>query len=393
MRPPTAESQFSQLGASGSLPRPMRIARFTSTVVLFSLLISLAATDPSAIAQTVEDAQDEAADARRRAEAASGLVDEAVEERERIETELAEAIARVNELSAQLSVVGARLDTTTAQIGFADAEMATIQEDIEVHAVDAYMKIVSSPTVNVVSSKSVEDVLVVRSVVEDVVSEGRDAVDSLFTKRRDLQELQTSFLAQQSEFRALQDEVNAEVEALATLFEQADSAVADAIRAAQDADAEYRASLSAVDTAKAREEEARRQAQRTSTTTTAPGSQSPGADPDGYQWGPWTHPPLVERWRGLVQQFFPAERVEQALRIINCESNGDPDAVNPYSSASGLFQFIPSTWATTAPKAGYPGASPFDPEANTASAAWLANRYSELNLPYWMAWNCQRVLR
>lgn len=31
-------------------------------------------------------------------------------------------------------------------------------------------------------------------------------------------------------------------------------------------------------------------------------------------------------------------------RIIQCESGWWPDAKNPLSSASGLFQFISSTW-------------------------------------------------
>ena len=77
---------------------------------------------------------------------------------------------------------------------------------------------------------------------------------------------------------------------------------------------------------------------------------------------------------------------------MDCESNGDPNAYNPYSGASGLFQFLPSTWASTAPKAGYAGASVFDPEANTASAAWLGSRYEELGEYFWQAWSCRRVL-
>ncbi len=93
-----------------------------------------------------------------------------------------------------------------------------------------------------------------------------------------------------------------------------------------------------------------------------------------------------------MTQFFPSSRVEEALRIIDCESNGDPNAVNPYSGAAGLFQFLPSTWASTAPSAGYADASPLDPEANIATAAWLANRYEELGYYYWHPWNCKRVL-
>lgn len=37
--------------------------------------------------------------------------------------------------------------------------------------------------------------------------------------------------------------------------------------------------------------------------------------------------------------------VETALRIARCESNYDQYARNPYSSASGVYQFINSTFA------------------------------------------------
>jgi hypothetical protein len=57
-----------------------------------------------------------------------------------------------------------------------------------------------------------------------------------------------------------------------------------------------------------------------------------------------------------------------------------------------LFQFLPSTWASAAPKAGFPDAGPFDPEANIGTAAWLANRYQELGMSYWQPWSCRRVL-
>jgi hypothetical protein len=35
------------------------------------------------------------------------------------------------------------------------------------------------------------------------------------------------------------------------------------------------------------------------------------------------------------------------LRVAECESNLDPKNVTPPHSASGLFQFLPSTWKTT----------------------------------------------
>jgi hypothetical protein len=230
-------------------------------------------------------------------------------------------------------------------------------------------------------------------------------VGELFAKRKGLEALKETFLADQAQYLAIQEQVDAEVANYTALYEAADSDVASAIRDAESADRAYRAALSAVDAAAAKNDERQRQEDRQEpTTTSTPGSTSPTSQPpptttapavpttDGGGGGPWNHPPAVEQWRSLVSQFFPTSRVEEALRIIDCESGGDTNAVNPYSGASGLFQFLPSTWATTAPNAGYGGASVFDPEANIASAAWLANRYQELGYYYWTPWSCKRVL-
>ena len=61
-----------------------------------------------------------------------------------------------------------------------------------------------------------------------------------------------------------------------------------------------------------------------------------------------------------------------ALRVARCESNYNPNAVNRYSGASGLFQFLPSTWRAT--PQGAAGSSVFDPVANAQAAAWLYQR-------------------
>lgn len=58
-----------------------------------------------------------------------------------------------------------------------------------------------------------------------------------------------------------------------------------------------------------------------------------------------------------------------AFRVSWCESRWDPAAYNRRSGASGLFQFLPSTWMAT--PQGRAGLSPFDPYANAAAAAWL----------------------
>ena len=68
-----------------------------------------------------------------------------------------------------------------------------------------------------------------------------------------------------------------------------------------------------------------------------------------------------------------------ALRVAKCESNYNPLAVNRYSGASGLFQFLPSTWALTPQHA----QSVFDAVANAQAAAWLYQRSGASQ------WSCQ----
>jgi hypothetical protein len=82
-------------------------------------------------------------------------------------------------------------------------------------------------------------------------------------------------------------------------------------------------------------------------------------------------PAGAEDWRPLVAAFFMPEDVDRAIRVIQCESKGDPWAKNPRSTASGLFQHLRSMWPPRAADAGYAGADVFDPVANVATAAWL----------------------
>ncbi|KKL09308.1 hypothetical protein LCGC14_2567200, partial [marine sediment metagenome] len=82
----------------------------------------------------------------------------------------------------------------------------------------------------------------------------------------------------------------------------------------------------------------------------------------------------VERWRSLVATYFRAEDVNRAMRIMACESRGNPNAKNPGSSASGLFQHLGKYWVSRSAAAGYGGVSVFDPTANVAVAAWLRDQ-------------------
>jgi hypothetical protein len=114
------------------------------------------------------------------------------------------------------------------------------------------------------------------------------------------------------------------------------------------------------------------------TTTTAPPA-PPLTAPRVVAPPPAPRP--VEEWRSLVSAYFAPSDVETALRVISCESGGDPNAVNPSSGAAGLFQHIPRYWPDRAAAIGLPGASIFDPVANVAAAAWLVSTEG------WTPWN------
>lgn len=87
----------------------------------------------------------------------------------------------------------------------------------------------------------------------------------------------------------------------------------------------------------------------------------------------------VEQWRGLVAAHFPADQVDKALRVMACESGGNPSADNPRSSARGLFQILASLWA---PHYGVSAEALYDPTLNTRLAADIWHNYG------WGAWSC-----
>jgi hypothetical protein len=66
---------------------------------------------------------------------------------------------------------------------------------------------------------------------------------------------------------------------------------------------------------------------------------------------------------------------EVAMCVAEAESTFDPLAVNPSTGAAGVFQFLPSTWASLSELAGHGGDSVFDARANVAVAAWTVAAY------------------
>jgi hypothetical protein len=82
-------------------------------------------------------------------------------------------------------------------------------------------------------------------------------------------------------------------------------------------------------------------------------------------------PPAIAKI--ITDAFSPLgpRAVQWAINVAYCESRYHPNSINSDSGASGLFQFLPSTWSGTP----WASQSPFDPVANAQAAAWLYSRY------------------
>jgi LysM repeat protein len=74
---------------------------------------------------------------------------------------------------------------------------------------------------------------------------------------------------------------------------------------------------------------------------------------------------------------------DHALNIAMCESTMNPNAYNGVLGAAGLFQIIPSTFASTS--VGQSGASVYDPQANIKAAHEIVQRDGGS----WAQWECR----
>lgn len=80
----------------------------------------------------------------------------------------------------------------------------------------------------------------------------------------------------------------------------------------------------------------------------------------------------VERWRGLVASIFPGWAVDTVLRIMACESGGDPNATGS-AGERGLLQIHPIHHDST-----------YHPEGNLRAAYRISAGGSN-----WGAWSCR----
>lgn len=398
---------------------PRRLRSFAG-----ALVVGLAALAVPAWGQEVGEAENASDSARSAAEEAYGIASAAAADRDRIEADLFAALERYRLAGEALTSTNRRLERIDGSLAFAESSAIGVQRALEDQAVEAYMQAAAIGATLLLASEDMTDALLVGALFESTQADTLAGLDRLLVQRRELSALRAEYEAERSAVDAIRARLDDEAGRLGELFAAADAAVAEAFRRAEEADAAYRASLDALDLARAAAADRRRAeeaaaAARTATSTTAPASTTTTATsattlapstttlaPSTSVAAPTTIPtttttaparprlaikPAVERWRPQVSAAFPADLVEDALVIMQCESGGDPNAVNPYSGAAGLYQFMPGTWAAASVKAGVGDRSVFDGEANIIAAAWLAGYYRSRGYDPWEPWAPCRV--
>jgi hypothetical protein len=113
----------------------------------------------------------------------------------------------------------------------------------------------------------------------------------------------------------------------------------------------------------------------------AASSRPPAAQPHAAASAPAAVAPPPGSGSGVAaiySVFSGSPGLSWALRVARCESGYNPMAVNPYSGASGLFQFMPSTW-----NAHFAGWNIWDPVAQAKAALVFYNN------GWTSAWTCK----
>ncbi|MFZ0493043.1 MAG: transglycosylase SLT domain-containing protein [Acidimicrobiia bacterium] len=335
--------------------------------VAAALLITSLPAGGVAYAQTksdVDKAQQEANSAKGTLSDAQNAANTAAATRDAIEADLLARQDQVQQTTAELDAVAADVARLRGQIEDTELTVKSLRDQAEERAVEAYMNGWSTDIGVLALNSKATQLFILQDVIETQRSDDLAQMNELTIQRRVLDELRSDQETEQSRLETLQDDLVAQVSDLEDRFMQADVELRAAYLEVDSADRQYKAALNSVSTAQKAYEDAQRKIRIGSG---------------------------VQRWRPLVAKYFPADLVEQALAVMQCESGGNPDAVNRYSGATGLFQFLKGTWAIASSRAGFGAYSRFDPEANIAAAAWLADYSIKTGHSggAWGHWSCR----
>jgi len=309
------------------------------------------------------------------AEADAGRLETARADRDAVAADVADVLDNYLAAGAAAEASGRTLARVDEMLGDAAGTETDLEQRISAGAVDAYMAAMTGGPSVVLDQGSAERAIVAVDMLARVHSDSVSELAALAGHLRELEELRAEQARLRGELAARQETLSREAARLRALLADADAEVASA-EAALAAAARREAAVPPTTAAPARPAGGE-------ASSSGPGSGDPTPRPSGRP---------VEDWRPIVARHFPDRLVAAALAVMDCESGGDPGAVNPSTGAAGLFQFLPGTWAVAAPEAGVGDAPPTDGEANIAAAAWLASHYERRTGDPWRPWGCRSVL-
>ncbi len=318
--------------------------------------------------------------------AAEGVAAEAAATLRAAEAELAAAERHLSRIEESLDSVGERL-------GSQEVEITAGRGEARERIARMYMAAGGSEVVGLLGVQRIADIPAHTAYLAALAEQDREFVNGLAASRDDLVRLQALIEESMGEQHGVITGLAAVVEARRADLHAAQGDVASAEAQWQRQEEERRAREEAErlrlqqEEERRRAEEERRQAeeeQRRQEALAALQAAAAAAASAG-----WTPGAGVEPWRPLVEKYFPDRLVEEALRVMRCESNGDPLIINRYSAASGLFQHLPYYWLSRSARAGWEGSDIFDPEANIAVAAWLVRATENGGGDSWSHWSCK----
>ncbi len=396
-------------------------------VSVFSFLTLALVVTPVRAQTDIDDARQQEERAAADAEGAFEIVDAAVAERAAIEAELFEVLDRYQANAERLAETSAALESLNDTLAVAEARQEATRDSFEAQAVAAYMNAVGSTAVIVIDTGSIESAMVAQETLGRSSRATLAVLDGFLAFRDQVDEIRDATAARAEQAAEVHTDLDADAAELERLFATANADVAAAYQRALEAQARLASATETLQTAR-----------QTTTTTTAPPADSTSTtaspttttttnttapEPNATttttttatttsttstttsttiatttsttappSWPPIPINSATYGWRPMLEAHFAADLVLDALVIIQCESVGDPSAVNPYSGASGLFQFMPGTWAVASVEAGVGDRSVFDGEANIIAASWLAEYYRSRGLDPWRPWSCRSFL-
>ncbi len=319
----------------------------------FPILICLllVASAPGVAAQSQREVDRRQADA----EVAEAEVAATLARQDVIVAELNAALGAYAQVGAAAWEMVGKVSERRADVEAAEKAVGKLRLQVRAAITDAYFDAFDGAGIALIATKDMTDLLVSQDLATRIAARELELLEQLEAEKAALARIRAEFDPDMAALTQARHDAESLLRAIAELAVEADRNAFAAGEASVAAQAAYEAAILALEAA----------------------DQNVG--------------PKVARWRPLVEQFFPEPLIWEALRVIQCESRGTPDAVNPISDASGLFQFLAGTWEVASARAGYAGADRFDPEANVASAAWLVANSQDHPNGRWGHWACRHA--